>query len=171
MRAHLSNSSRTDMLLLSNTLSWIRANQYLLFLLNAACLAEKQQIPILYSLVWPDRDSNPRSTALEEHANHYTSDAVTSFDKKEIVTNHKSFMSSGNSPIIDEHNDLSTLYRIPNLQRNSYRWRYIAGSYTYSTTKIPSINRTKMLSAVKEGLQSYCGKVYTCNNTNQTWIL
>jgi hypothetical protein len=28
-----------------------------------------------------------------------------------------------------------------------------------------------MLSAVKEGLQSYCGKVYTCNNTNQTSIL
>jgi hypothetical protein len=37
----------------------------LLFLLNAACLAEKQQIPILYSLVWVDRGSNPRSTALE----------------------------------------------------------------------------------------------------------
>ena len=31
----------------------------------AACLAEKQQIPILLSLVWPDRGSNPRSTALE----------------------------------------------------------------------------------------------------------
>ena len=34
-------------------------------LLNVACLAEKQQIQILYSLVWPDRGSNPRSTALE----------------------------------------------------------------------------------------------------------
>ena len=39
--------------------------QSLLFLLNAACLAEKQQIPILYSLVWPDRGLNPRYTALE----------------------------------------------------------------------------------------------------------
>ena len=28
-------------------------------LLNAACLAEEQQIPLLYSLVWPGRDSNP----------------------------------------------------------------------------------------------------------------
>jgi hypothetical protein len=35
------------------------------FLLNAAFLTEKQQIPILYALVWPDRGSNPRSTALE----------------------------------------------------------------------------------------------------------
>ena len=49
----------------SDTLFWFRANQSLLFLLNAACLAEKQQIPILYSLVWPDRGSNPWSTAHE----------------------------------------------------------------------------------------------------------
>ena len=35
--------------------------------IKAVCLAEKhvQQIPILLSLVWPDRGSNPRSTALE----------------------------------------------------------------------------------------------------------
>jgi hypothetical protein len=32
------------------------------FLLNAACLAEKQQIPILKSLVLPHRGSNPRSS-------------------------------------------------------------------------------------------------------------
>jgi hypothetical protein len=31
----------------SDTLSWFRANQSLFFLLNAAYLAEKQQIPIL----------------------------------------------------------------------------------------------------------------------------
>jgi len=49
----------------SYTLFWFWANQSLLFLLNAVCLAEKQQIPILWSLVWPDRSSNPLSTALE----------------------------------------------------------------------------------------------------------
>jgi len=32
----------------SGTLFWFRANQSLLFLLNDACLAEKQQIPILH---------------------------------------------------------------------------------------------------------------------------
>ena len=42
-----------------------RTNQSFLFLLNAQCLAEKQQIPILYYLVWPNRGSNPRSTAIE----------------------------------------------------------------------------------------------------------
>jgi hypothetical protein len=39
--------------------------RHMLFLLNAACLVEKQQIPILEFLVWPDQGSNPRSTALE----------------------------------------------------------------------------------------------------------
>ena len=42
-----------------------RANQLLLFLLVAEWLAEKQQIHILLSLVWPDRGLNPRSTALK----------------------------------------------------------------------------------------------------------
>jgi hypothetical protein len=45
--AHWNNSPRVDMSLHSDTLFWFRANQSLLFLLNAACLAEKQQIPIL----------------------------------------------------------------------------------------------------------------------------
>ena len=63
--AHWNNSPWSDMSLLSDTLFWFRANQSLLFLLNAACLVEKQQIPILLSLVWPDRGSNPRSTVLE----------------------------------------------------------------------------------------------------------
>jgi hypothetical protein len=48
-----------------DTLFWFRANQSLLFLLNAAFLAEKQQIPILYSFVWQDRSSYPQSIALE----------------------------------------------------------------------------------------------------------
>ena len=58
-------SPQVDMLLHSDTLFWFRANQSLLYLLNDACLAKKQQIPISKPLVWPDRGSNPRSTALE----------------------------------------------------------------------------------------------------------
>ena len=64
--AHWNNSALIDMLPHSNTLSWFPTNQYLLFLFNAVYLAEKQQISILLSLVWPDRGSNPRSTALKE---------------------------------------------------------------------------------------------------------
>jgi hypothetical protein len=45
--AHWNNSPRVDMSVNSDTLFWFRANQSLLFLMNAVCLAEKQQIPIL----------------------------------------------------------------------------------------------------------------------------
>ena len=39
--AHWSNTPQIDMSLQSNTLPWFWANQSLLFLLNAACLAKK----------------------------------------------------------------------------------------------------------------------------------
>ena len=45
--AHWNNSLRVDMSLHSDTLFWFRNNKSLLFLLNAVCLADKQQIPIL----------------------------------------------------------------------------------------------------------------------------
>jgi hypothetical protein len=63
--ANWNNSPRVDMSIHSETLFWFRANQSFLFLLNAACLAEKQQMPILYSMVWTNPGSNPRSAALE----------------------------------------------------------------------------------------------------------
>jgi hypothetical protein len=63
--AHWNNNMRVDISPHSDTLSWFQANHSLLFLLNAACLAEKQQIPILYSLIWPNQGSNPRSTAID----------------------------------------------------------------------------------------------------------
>jgi hypothetical protein len=52
----------------SHTLARFPANLSILFLLNAVCLAEKQQIP--------DQGSNPRSTPRDEHTNHYTTDVI-----------------------------------------------------------------------------------------------
>jgi len=49
--AHWNNSPRVDMSPYSDTLSWFRANQSLLFLLSAASLAEKQQIPINHFII------------------------------------------------------------------------------------------------------------------------
>ena len=63
--SHWNNSSWIDMSPHLDTLSWFWVKQSSLFLFNVACLAEKQQIPIFCFLVWPDRDSNLRSTALE----------------------------------------------------------------------------------------------------------
>ena len=58
----LKHQSAVYMLLHLNTFP---NNQSLLFLLIVACLAEKQRIPILLFLVWPNRCSNPWSTTLE----------------------------------------------------------------------------------------------------------
>jgi hypothetical protein len=65
---HWNNSTQVDMSPYSNTLFWLRANQFLLLHLNAAYLAEKQQIPILESLVWPDLGPNPWSNALKANS-------------------------------------------------------------------------------------------------------
>ena len=48
-----------------STLSWLRVDKSLLLLLNDVSSVENQQTPILLSLVWPNQDSNPRSTALK----------------------------------------------------------------------------------------------------------
>jgi hypothetical protein len=45
--AHWKNSPRVVMSFHADTLFWFQANQSLLVLLNAACLAEKQHIPIV----------------------------------------------------------------------------------------------------------------------------
>ena len=59
-----------DMSLHSDTLFWHRANQSLPFLLNAACLVGKQQIP--FFCLWFDPIYHIRG----EHTDHYATDAV-----------------------------------------------------------------------------------------------
>jgi hypothetical protein len=57
--AHWNNSLRAP----RGHFIWIPSKP--IFALFPYCSAEKQQIPILWSLVWPDRNSNPRSVALK----------------------------------------------------------------------------------------------------------
>jgi hypothetical protein len=57
----------------------------------------------------------------------------TSFDKDEILANHRSFMISLNIPSAKESEDLPYLYWIPKLHKTPYKERYIAGSSTCST--------------------------------------
>ena len=60
----------------SDTLFWFRANQSLLLLLNAACLAEKQQIPIsVFGLTQSGLEA-PIYRTWGEHANHNANDTV-----------------------------------------------------------------------------------------------
>jgi hypothetical protein len=75
---------------------------------------------------------------------------ATSFEKDEILSNHRSFMTFLNFPYGKESEDLPYLYWIPNFHKTPYKERYIAGSSTCSTKEL-SIHLTKMMSAVKEG--------------------
>ena len=93
----------------------------------------------------------------------------TSFDKDEILANHRSFMTSLNIPSGKESEDLSYLYWIPKLHKTPYKERYIAGSSTCSTKEL-SIHLTKIMSAVKEGQQKYCETVYSHSGINHMWI-
>jgi hypothetical protein len=54
----------------------------------------------------------------------------TSFDKDEILANHRSFMTSLNIPSGKESEDLPYLYWILKLHKTPYKERYIAGSST-----------------------------------------
>ena len=56
------------------------------------------------------------------------------------------------------------------LPKNPYKQRYIAGPAKYST-KPPSQILTRILTAVKEGLQMYCDTAYSRSGVNQMWIL
>ena len=94
----------------------------------------------------------------------------TSFDKDEILANHRSFMTSLNIHSGKESEDLPYLYWIPKLHKTPYKERYIAGSSTCSTKEL-SIHLTKILSAVKEGQQKYYETVYSRSGINHMWIL
>jgi hypothetical protein len=61
----------------SDTLSWFRANKSLLFLLGAACLAEKQRIQnfIVFGLTRSGLEHTIYRTR-GEYANHYTTNVV-----------------------------------------------------------------------------------------------
>ena len=75
--AHCDNSPLIDTSPHSGTLSWFRANQSLLFLLNAACLAEKTNTKfIVFGLTRPGLEPTTYHTR-GEHANHYATDIVT----------------------------------------------------------------------------------------------
>ena len=50
--SHWYNSPQVGMSLYSDTLFWFRYNTLLLLLLSAAYIVEKQEIPMLLSLVW-----------------------------------------------------------------------------------------------------------------------
>ena len=62
------------------------------------------------------------------------------------------------------------MYWLPKLHKSPYKQRYIAGSSKCSTKQI-SILLTKILTVIKDGLQTYSDTAFSRNGINQMWIL
>ena len=86
--------------------------------------------------------------------------------KEEILQNYHSAMLTFGISLPEEGIDLPKLYWIPKLHKNPYKQRYIAGSI-----KPLSQILTRILTAVKEGIQKYCDTAYARSGVNQMWIL
>ena len=95
---------------------------------------------------------------------------LTAMSKDKILQNHHSVMLTSGISLPEEYIDLPKLYWIPKLHKNLYKQRYIAGS-TKCSTKLLSQILTRIISAVKEGLQKYCDTAYAISGVNQMWIL
>jgi hypothetical protein len=111
-----------------------------------------------------------KELAIHSNTSGNTTYKPTSFDKDEILANHRSFMTSLNITPGRESEDLPYLYWIPKLHKIPCKERHIAGSSTCSTKEL-SIHLTKILSAVKEGQQKYCDTVFSRSGINQMLIL
>ena len=106
---------------------------------------------------------------LNSNSNNPTYKATT-FSESEVLTNHKSVLSSFGVKVDTDSLELPYLYWIPKLHKNPYKERYIAGSSRCSTKPL-SVLLTKILTTIKEGLQTYCSTAYSRSGVNQMWIL
>ena len=94
----------------------------------------------------------------------------TTLTKEEIVRNHQSVLETFNIHLKDDDLNLPSLYWTPKLHKSPYKQRFIAGSSKCSTKPLSKI-LTLILTTIKEGLQTYCDKVYSTSGVNQMWIL
>ena len=94
----------------------------------------------------------------------------TDFTKEEILSNHNGALNSFGVHLKKDEFDLPSLYWIPKLHKNPYKERFIAGS-SKCTTKPLSVLLTKVLTVIKDFLQTYSEKVYSTSGVNQMWIL
>ena len=84
---------------------------------------------------------------------------LTAMSKNQILQNHHSVMLTLGISLPEEDSDLPKLYWIPKLYKNPYKQRYIAGSAKCSIKPLSQI-LTRILIAVKEGLQKYCDTMH-----------
>ena len=90
--------------------------------------------------------------------------------KTEIINNQTSVLSAFGIETSKEDHELPSMYWLPKLHKSPYKQRYIAGSSKCSTKQI-SILLTKILTVIKEGLETYSDTAFSRNGMNQMWIL
>ena len=79
---------------------------------------------------------------------------ATKFSEREILSNHKSVLSSHGISSSDKDNYIPLLYWIPKLHKNPYKQRFIAGSSTSSTKPLSKL-LTIIISKIKDSLKRY----------------
>jgi len=94
----------------------------------------------------------------------------TSLSKDEIISNHKSVISSFGLSVKDDYVDLPSLYWIPKLHKCPYKEKYITGSAKSSTMSLSEL-LTTVLSTVRDGLHTYCDATCSGDGISRTWIL
>ena len=92
------------------------------------------------------------------------------FSASEVLDNIKSVLTSFGIQANSEALDLPYIYWIPKMHKNQYNHRFIADPSKCSTKPL-SIQLTKLLTHVKQGLKKYCETAYSRSGVNQMWIL
>ena len=64
---------------------------------------------------------------------------------------------------------MPSIYSIPKLHKNPYKFRFIAGS-KFCSTKELSVLLTKGLQKIQEFWYNYCGRIEATSGINRFWI-
>ena len=83
----------------------------------------------------------------------------TAFSKDEILANHRSVFSSFAIDTVGKYTDLSLLYWIPKLHKDSFKQPFIAGSSSCSTKPLSKL-LTSISTTINDDLQKYCHCVF-----------
>ena len=94
----------------------------------------------------------------------------TDYFASEVLDNLKFVLGSFGIDTNNNELDLPYIYWIPQMHKNPYKYRFIAGSTKYSTKPL-SILFTKLLSHIKQCLQKNCERVDSIRGVNQMLIL
>ena len=90
--------------------------------------------------------------------------------ESQLIDKHRASLEPFGMLIGDKQAKLPTIYWLPKLHKNPYKFRFIANS-SYCTTANLSKTLTSALSAIKQHVIKYCNTVYENNSKNLFWSI